>query len=147
MRNVWKRPLSQMWTAKVQMSVRIRAVWSGHSLLVNIYYNVNWFCKRATKALISLRLCAGWSGPALSANCIGAIFVRRAANDFVWRKGVSRQRIAICWKCCIQNLGLGLHCLLRSVCPNRYFIVGCLYCVMIYLILIREMNSKKENPD
>ena len=31
-------------------------------------------------ALISLRLCAGWSGPALSANCIRALFVRYASD-------------------------------------------------------------------
>ena len=33
-------------------------------------------CKRAMKALISLRECEGWSGPALSENCIRALSVR-----------------------------------------------------------------------
>ena len=64
---------------KVQMSVRIWAVWSGHCIFVKIYYSIHWFCQRATKAQISLRLCTGWSGPALSANCIKTLFVRSAS--------------------------------------------------------------------
>ena len=51
------------------------SVWSGHFLLVDINYSSHWLCKRTTKALISLRISAGWSGPALSANCIMALFV------------------------------------------------------------------------
>ena len=54
--------------------MRIRAVWSEHSLFVDIYYSIHWFCKRTTKAQISLRECKGWSWPALSANCIRAHF-------------------------------------------------------------------------
>ena len=57
----------------------IRAVWSGYSLFVDIYYSIHWLCKRTTQALISLRNCAGWSGPALSAYCIRALFVRCAS--------------------------------------------------------------------
>ena len=53
--------------------------WSGHSLFFDIYYNILWICKRATKVLISLRKCAGWSGLALFANCIGARFLRCAS--------------------------------------------------------------------
>ena len=34
---------------------------------VVLYHDIHWFCKRATEALISLRICAGWSGPTLSA--------------------------------------------------------------------------------
>ena len=45
-------------------------------------------------------------------------------------------------KCCIKNLGMGLLCLLRSICHNRYFIVGC-----VYRVMIRETNSKSENQD
>ena len=41
----------------------------------SVYYSFHWFCKQTTKALISLRLCAGWSRPALSANYIRALFV------------------------------------------------------------------------
>ena len=33
---------------------RICAVWSEHSLFVDIYYSIRWICKRATKALIRL---------------------------------------------------------------------------------------------
>ena len=64
------------------MSMRICAVWSWHSLFIDMHYNVHWSCKRTMQALISLRICAGWSGPALSANCIRAIFVRCASNCF-----------------------------------------------------------------
>ena len=78
MRTVEKKPLCHMRTAKINMSVRIRAIWPGHSLCVDIYYTIHWFCKRATKALNSLRKCAGWSGPTLSANYIRAFFVHCA---------------------------------------------------------------------
>ena len=54
-----------------------RAVLSEHSLFV-IYYSIHWYCEWTTKALISLRECAGWSGPMLSSNCVRALFVRRA---------------------------------------------------------------------
>ena len=42
----------------------IRAVWSEHSLLVDILFSIHWFCKGTMKSLISLHLCSGWSGPA-----------------------------------------------------------------------------------
>ena len=60
---------------KVQMSVRIHAVWSGYSLFVYLYYSFHWLWEQATEAENSLRICAGWSGPALSSNCIRAPFV------------------------------------------------------------------------
>ena len=74
-----KKTLCHIWTVKVKMSVHIHAVWSGHSLFVNIYYSIYWFCKRTMKASISLRECVGWSGPSLSANCIRTLFVRCAS--------------------------------------------------------------------
>ena len=85
--NVGKGPFCYIRTV-VQMSVRILVVWSVYALFVDIYYNIHRFCKRATKAQISLRKCAGWSGPALSANCIGPLFVRCAC---VW---TARTRLA-----------------------------------------------------
>ena len=42
------------------MSMHIRAGWSRHSLLVDINYNIHWFCKQEIKAQISLHKCAGW---------------------------------------------------------------------------------------
>ena len=80
MRNMRKRPWCHIQTGKVQMSMHIRAVWSGHSLFIDIYYNIHGFCKRSRKAQISLRKCAGWSGPALSANCIRGFFMCCASN-------------------------------------------------------------------
>ena len=74
--NVGKGPLHQMWTAKLQISTSIHAVWSEHSLFVNIYYSVHWFFNRTTEAKISLCECAGWSWPVLSVKCIRALFVR-----------------------------------------------------------------------
>ena len=68
MLNLGKGLLCHMWTVKVQISMCICAVWSGHSLFVDIYFNIHWFFKRATKAVISLRKCAGWSGPLLPVN-------------------------------------------------------------------------------
>ena len=64
-----KRPLCHMQRGKVQMSVCICAVWSRHSLFINTYYSIHWFCKWAMVALISLPKWAGWSGPALSIYC------------------------------------------------------------------------------
>ena len=61
--------------------MRIHAVWSERSLYVDIYYSIHWLCKRTTKAQISLRISAGWSGPALSANCIRTLFVRCASYE------------------------------------------------------------------
>ena len=43
--------------------------------LCNIYFSIYWFCKGTMKALISLHLCAGWSGPVLSANYIRTHFM------------------------------------------------------------------------
>ena len=57
------------------------AVWSEHSLFIDIYYSIHWLCKWTTKALISLPLCAGWSGPALYTNCIRVIFVLYASLE------------------------------------------------------------------
>ena len=82
MRNMGKRPLYYTWKAKIQIRMPIRVFWSGHSLFDKIYYNIHWFCKRATQALISLRKCAGWSGPPLPANCSRALFVFSASNAF-----------------------------------------------------------------
>ena len=48
-------------------SVRAKRVW--HSV-VRLYFNIYWFSKQTMQALISLHKCAGWSGLALSANCI-----------------------------------------------------------------------------
>ena len=89
--NVGKWPLWHMRTAKVQMGVCIRKVWSGHSLFVDIYYSIHWFCNRTTKAMISLRECAGWSGPALSANCISVLFVRFASYHILPFSGLIQQ--------------------------------------------------------
>ena len=80
MRNVGKMPLSHIQTDTLQMSVRIRAVWSGHSLLVDICYSIRWLNKRTTKALISLNKCAGWSGPALSAKLHKGPFLALCIN-------------------------------------------------------------------
>ena len=79
--NLGNRPLCHRRTAKLQMSVYIRAVSSGRTLFVDIYYSIHWFCKRTTQVRISLRKCAGWSGPALSANCIRVLFVRCASDN------------------------------------------------------------------
>ena len=69
-----KRVLMHLRTRYVQICMCIWAVWSGHSLLVDIHYSIHWFCKWTMKAQISLRLCTGWSGPALSANYRRALF-------------------------------------------------------------------------
>ena len=84
MSNVVKGLWCHIQTAMVQMSVRIRAVWSWHSMFLTKYWYmyIYWFSKRAMKALI---ISAGWSGPALSANCIRALFMRCASflNYFI----------------------------------------------------------------
>ena len=72
---VQNRKKTLMPYAKIHMSVRIRAVWAGHFLFVDIYLCSHWFCMMITKALISLYNSAGWAGPALSANCKRALFV------------------------------------------------------------------------
>ena len=50
-------------------------------LFVNIYYSNHQFCKQTTKALISLCLCAGWSGLVWSPNCIRASFNLHIQTD------------------------------------------------------------------
>ena len=47
---------------KDQMGVPLRAVGFRHALVIDIYYSIHWFCKRAMKALISLCEGTGWSG-------------------------------------------------------------------------------------
>ena len=63
--------------------VHIHADWSGQSLFIDIYYSIHWFYKPATKALIRLHKCAGWSWPALSANCVRTLFMRCASYVFM----------------------------------------------------------------
>ena len=76
MHHVGKQLLCHMWTAQAQISMRIHAVCSEHSLFINIYYSTHWFCKQATRVLISLHEGAGWSWPALSVTCIRALFMQ-----------------------------------------------------------------------
>ena len=139
MRDVGKRHLCHLRTAKVQMSVRIRATWSEHSLFIDIYNNIYWFCKRAAKALISLRKCAGWSGPALPANNIRALFVHCASyiitthstcpiisSQFYYLliRPISAVRVGNSVYAnptpLFVTLALGLHCLLRSTPVSEY---------------------------
>ena len=79
MYNVGKRPLCNMRTAKVQMNVASDL----NSLYSSTYTTVS-FCKRTKKAQISLHECAGWSGPALSTNCIRALFVHCAVHQILF---------------------------------------------------------------
>ena len=101
-------PLCHMRTAKVQISVCIQAIWSRHDLFVDIYYSIHWFCKRIATAQISLRECAGWSGPALSANYyMRALFVRWASYVRVYGEcGASEKAL---WGICGQRKGYVGH--------------------------------------
>ena len=74
MQNVRKWPFCHMQTAKAR-----RACAYLHSLFVDVTYSINWVCKRTTKVQISLRICAGWSRPVLSAKSTCALSVRRAS--------------------------------------------------------------------
>ena len=56
MHNVGKEPLCNLQKEKAQISMCICAVWSEHHMFVDIYYSIHWFCKRTTKALISLHI-------------------------------------------------------------------------------------------
>ena len=57
---VWKGGLLHMRTTNAQISLRICAGWSGHSLPA---YNIVIYCyQRAAKALITLRKCAVYMG-------------------------------------------------------------------------------------
>ena len=82
---VWEKGPYAIFQQRRSRWVMQPAIWSGYSLFVDILYTIHWFCKRATKALISL--CTGWSGPALSAKCIRALFMRCASYYFFysWR--------------------------------------------------------------
>ena len=77
MLNLRKGRLFSMRTGRAQVSLRIRAVWSGPSLFVKIYYSIHWFCKRTTKALISLRNCLGLR---FSGNCPFSCAAHRMIN-------------------------------------------------------------------
>ena len=54
MHNVEKRALKTIGTAKVKISVCIRATWSRHSLFVDLHYSIHWFCNRTSKAQIGM---------------------------------------------------------------------------------------------
>ena len=60
-----------MRTVKAQISLRIRAGWSGPSLFVDVFHNIYWFSNQGTKALIRLFKCTDWFGFSL------AVCVRR----------------------------------------------------------------------
>ena len=77
MRNTRKGPLFNPGPGTDQNTHRLSLIWV--SLFVDIYYSIHWFCKWTTKALISLRIRSGLSGPVLSANYIPASFVRCAS--------------------------------------------------------------------
>ena len=81
-----KRPLCHIRTASVKMSKRSRQS-DLDSLCSSTYTTVSiLFCKRTTKAQISLRKCAGWSGPSLSVKYIRALFVHYASNIKIYLK-------------------------------------------------------------
>ena len=56
-----------LWTVRIQVSQWGCTIWLEHSTYIHIFCSTHWFWKRAAKSQISLRGCAGWSGPSLSA--------------------------------------------------------------------------------
>ena len=138
MLNMGKRTLCLMPTAKVLMRVCIHTVWSGHSLFVDIYYNIHWFCKWAMKVLISLQKCAGWVGPVLPTKCIRALFMHCAScvyseasswgvsNEYPWFCGEIRKTLNIfvlTLLLCGTVLGRFHYCRLES--PYNFFLIFC----------------------
>ena len=95
--NIEKRPLCHMRKTYVQISMHISVVFSEYSLSVDIYYNIHWFCKWTTKALISLGECPGWSGPALSTNCIKVLSC--VAHPMLWVHTCPEMKIYILLGC------------------------------------------------
>ena len=71
-----KMALCHMWAMKAKISRRIHTVWSGPSLLVNIFYGFYWFYKQGIKVLIR----PGWSGTSFLSNVITDPFLPRTAN-------------------------------------------------------------------
>ena len=57
----------------------------GPLLSIHTFCSVYWFYKRTAKALISLRRCAGWSGPSLSE------YARRHVSALHWASWVCNQ--------------------------------------------------------
>ena len=81
MRKARKRPLCNMQTAQVNISLRVSAGWAGPSLSaysISGYYSV---CRRKENVQVRLHRYARWSGPTLSVNCIRVIFVRCASHE------------------------------------------------------------------
>ena len=98
--NARKGPLCNLRTTQAQIRKCICTVWFERFLFVDIYFYIHWFRKRALKALISLRLCAGWSGSALSANCLKTLFVRCDLYVFSWRNKKNYYPIPpLIWSC------------------------------------------------
>ena len=89
----WRNPpISDNWLmiqekcpyaiANVLISLHICAVCSDLSCVHRYLYSVNSFCKRATKAQISLHKCAGWSGHPLPAYAIRSFNSALDSEDF-----------------------------------------------------------------
>ena len=95
--NVWllglakrKRVFGHMRTAKVKISLRIRAVWSGPSLSANRIIGYRGMYEWRAKARMILCACAGWSEFAYFAH------VRR--HFFAWRGSCKELQVALkCW--------------------------------------------------
>ena len=93
-------PYAILRTANVQINVHFRQA-DLDFLCSSTYTNIHWFCKRTTRAVISLRECAGWSGPALPAKYVRALFVRCVSYYF------SRITAYIFLDCCTP--GINIH--------------------------------------
>ena len=87
-----KRCLANMWTFRKGTDQRTTT----HKLsllYIDIFFSIQWFLKRTTKAQISLHKCSGWSGPSLSAYTLKAHFftVLLFCNED-YRLGLGQQR-------------------------------------------------------
>ena len=84
MHNIGKGLVYHLQTAKIQISMPIPAVWSGLSLSTDMYYSIQWVCKRTEEAQVSLhKMCR------LIWACVSKLqFVCSSAYDimllFIW---------------------------------------------------------------
>ena len=83
-----KRVFGHMRTAKAQISLRIRAVWSGSSLSVNKIIEYYKMCERRTKARMIRCICAGWSEPVHFAHVWRHVFTWHGLVDIRTSKAI-----------------------------------------------------------
>ena len=112
------------------------------SLFGDIFCSINWLCKRATKALIILCECAGWTGPVLSANCIGHLFACSAFIISLMLLKTSKDSLHFSEGCLLfeyisRDIAIRVHTIARIIGLNVFYFIEITTQSYIHTVLIR----------